>query len=271
VTFVLADNFADVGLVRGKDGVLHVLWGNGSGSAPSAIFDTPISARGVVGRTARIVGNVYTSFPDAAATSTGLAAFWNSTGRSPTGTPAGTFSATRPRGGGSWHLSSSVAAAPSTGWDFSVSAAAGHDGKPWVAFGYSGDTDLAVLHYGHPEQAFAQPSCCVLDEGIGVDSRSGATWLTYFSDQTGHTGSILAADPYGRLWVAWYRPLALFVRRAAAGASRFGAERRVPLPRGTTDLWKAYISAQAGRLDIVALLTVRGKLAFWTTQVLPPR
>jgi hypothetical protein len=45
----------------------------------------------------------------------------------------------------------------------------------------------------------------------------------------------------------------------------------VPLPKGTSTLWKVYLNAQAKRLDVLALLTVHGKLAYWSTQVLPPR
>jgi hypothetical protein len=90
----------------------------------------------------------------------------------------------------------------------------------------------------------------------------------------GASGTTLAADPAGRLWVGWYRSTssksALFVRRAAAGASQFGAVQQVRLPKGTSILWKAYINAQAGRLDVLALLTVHGKTAYWATQVLPP-
>jgi hypothetical protein len=32
----------------------------------------------------------------------------------------------------------------------------------------------------------------------------------------------------------------------------------------------AFSSAQAGRLDVLALLTVHGQTAYWAAQVLPP-
>jgi hypothetical protein len=105
--------------------------------------------------------------------------------------------------------------------------------------------------------------------------RLGAKKPLTVTTQSGMTGSTLAADPFGRLWVAWLRGNldnnALFVRRAGSGASKFGPQVRVPLPRGTSSLWKVYINAQAKRLDVLALLTVRGKTAYWATQVLPPR
>ncbi|HUD35968.1 MAG TPA: hypothetical protein VMR14_03660 [Streptosporangiaceae bacterium] len=88
-------------------------------------------------------------------------------------------------------------------------------------------------------------------------------------------GSTLAADPSGRLWVAWFRVIdnqpVLFVRRAKAGASDFGQAEKVPVPNGTAAITKVYINAQARRLDVVALLTRHGKTAYWTTQVLPPK
>jgi hypothetical protein len=103
----------------------------------------------------------------------------------------------------------------------------------------------------------------------------GAKKPTTVSTLSNTSGSTLAADPFGRLWVAWYRAIIdqseLFVRRAASGASKFGKTVKVPLPKGTSTLWKVYINAQAKRLDVLALLTVHGKLAYWSTQVLPPK
>ncbi|HET7017090.1 MAG TPA: hypothetical protein VFI65_24420 [Streptosporangiaceae bacterium] len=77
------------------------------------------------------------------------------------------------------------------------------------------------------------------------------------------------------MWVAWFRLIndrsALWVRRAKAGASNFGRTDQVKLPAGVHNIWKVYVSAQAKRLDIVALMTVKGKVAYWSTQVLPPK
>jgi len=41
----------------------------------------------------------------------------------------------------------------------------------------------------------------------------------------------------------------------------------VALPSGTSVIWKEYIRAVGSRLDIVALLTRHGKIAYWFTQV----
>src|ERR1700722_2621046 len=50
-------NIADVGLARGKDGVLHVLWTSGN-TGSYRISDTPVSARGVVGKPVTIEAHI---------------------------------------------------------------------------------------------------------------------------------------------------------------------------------------------------------------------
>jgi hypothetical protein len=88
-------------------------------------------------------------------------------------------------------------------------------------------------------------------------------------------GTTLASDSAGRIWVAWYRPFDgayhLYVRRTAILAGRFGATEQIRLPKEASTLWKVYISAQPNRLDVVALLTVNGKIAYWATQATPPK
>jgi hypothetical protein len=87
--------------------------------------------------------------------------------------------------------------------------------------------------------------------------------------------SDLAADPQGRIWVAWASTIddqaALYVRRSNTAVSAFSGIAKVRLPAGTTDIWRVYLSAQSGRLDVVALVTVHGAMAYWATQVLPPK
>jgi hypothetical protein len=101
--------------------------------------------------------------------------------------------------------------------------------------------------------------------------RLGAKKPVTISTLTGTQGSTLAADPFGRLWVAWYRGTTIFARRATSGATRFGSTVKLSPPKGTTSLWKIYINAQAKRLDVLALITLRGKIAYWATQLLPPK
>ena len=90
-------------------------------------------------------------------------------------------------------------------------------------------------------------------------------------------GSTLTAAPSGRLWVAWFdgrgTPPALFVRLSSATATSWGAAQKVPLPPGTTTVWKVYLNAQATKLDVLALVTQHGNsktTAYWDTQVPQP-
>jgi hypothetical protein len=257
----------------------------------------------------------------------------------------------------SWRL---VALTPTTfDWLSAVAAAPGTDGAPWTDFENS--QGIAVHHVGHPLAELSYAACCVIEEGIGSDSKTGAAWATYLSEIPKHSGlfaqrltaagkrsgspellpgsdiggsalvieqrltatglggsrpgvyvtyrtggravadhlelyrlgarapvslasftltdeiggSTLAADPFGRLWVAWFRVIdnqpVLFVRRAKSQASQFGQVARVALPKGTANITKVYLNAQAKRLDVLALLTRHGKTAYWTTAVLPPK
>lgn len=81
----------------------------------------------------------------------------------------------------------------------------------------------------------------------------------------------VAADPNGRLWVMWIdrasQPL-IFARRSNKDATKFGPAVKVGMPKGIDTAWKIKGDAQAGVLDIVALLG-SSAIANWHTQVLP--
>ncbi len=352
-TRVTADNFtdiADVGLARGKDGVLHIIWTDGAMGKFHA-WDTAVRPDGTVEPPAQI-GGTYCSgtYPDATTTPGSIYAFWNGTSDCTSTAVPGTYVAKRPASGGSWDSAVGVTRAPSYFGD-SVSAATGSNGRPWVAFVIS--NGFQVTHFGSAKAKIAFAKCCVYEPGIGVDSRTGATWLAYESLIPGHSGiyaqqlsaagrrvgkavrlprsdasgvlpvgqrvpatglgggrpgvytsylshlrttnavlvnrigsksvttvakeldvigTTVTADPKGRLWVDWYLSAGegLFVRRAAAGAAHFGPAERVGLPAGTSAVFKTYLNAQADGLDVVALLDVKGKIAYWITQVRPP-
>jgi hypothetical protein len=134
-------NSTDIGLARGSDGVLHVIWTAGMFGS-MRVLDTQIAARGKVGKTVVVASGLRAATdPDAATTSTGLNAFWNGQRTSTKG--IGTWRATRPLRGGTWHLAG-ITPAVSNLWVSPVSAAPGKGGLPWVTFGYSGG--IAVLH-----------------------------------------------------------------------------------------------------------------------------
>jgi hypothetical protein len=179
-------NINDVGLARGQDGVLHVLWASG-GTGTSRIWDTPVKANGVVGRPVTIASRLYAvSDPDATATPAGLAVFWNGFQSSSPQSAVGIFEATRPSRGGSWRISALTAG--SFDWLSSMAAAPGNAGSPWTAFGDSGG--ITVHHNGNPPVELGFATCCVSSEGIGTDSNTGAAFATYLSTVTRHSGLI---------------------------------------------------------------------------------
>lgn len=353
VTFGDLVNFADIGLVRGPNGALHVLWTDGKHGA-MVVRDTPILANGTVGKPVPITGHLsQATFPDATPSGRAMYAFWNQVPNK--GTALGTAVASWPANGHGWKVTT-VKPAQSPSWDFGVAAAAGADGKPWVAFVDGGNVGFEVWHNGHATRQIPAPGCCVYQAGIGADSRNSTAWLTWFSNVTNHygieaqrltlsgvrvgrslhmpgsssgnaaiqtdqrttatglghhlpgvyltyltgyptarkvklmklgaktpttiatrfgtNGSTLAADPFGRLWVAWFVSSpdpTIWLRRAGSGASRFGPTIRLSLPKGTSTLWKIYLNAQAKRVDVLALVSVGSRTAYFATQVLPPK
>jgi hypothetical protein len=109
VTATALDNIAEIGLARGGDGVLHVLWTSGSTTGHYSVLDTPIAANGIASRSVTIASHFYSAmYPDGTATPAGLDVFWNGGQSGAPGSPQGTYEATRPSRGGAWHLSASV-------------------------------------------------------------------------------------------------------------------------------------------------------------------
>ena len=179
-------NSTDIGLARGRDGVLHVLWTAGS-SGKVRVLDTQIAASGRIGKTIVLASRLWAATdPDAVATSAGLDAFWNGQRTSSVTKGIGTWRATRPLAGGKWHLAG-ITSPVNFLWNSSIGAAPGTANKPWVAFGFSGG--FGILHYAGPERALPVPACCFFNEGIGTDARTGTAWLTYFSSTSGHVGT----------------------------------------------------------------------------------
>jgi hypothetical protein len=353
-TFGDLDINADIGLVRGPNGVLHVLWTHGNDGAV-VVRDTPILANGTVQKPVPITGRLLqASDPDATISGRTMYAFWNQVPNK--GKATGTLVASWPASGHGWKVTA-IRPTQVLSWDTSLAAATGADGKPWVAFTDNGGRGFEVWHNGHPTRQIDVSGCCVYQAGFGADSRTSAGWLTWYSNVTNHTGieaqrltaaglrvgptirmpgsntgdnavhteqrttstglghhlagvyltylagwptvhavklirlgaktpttigrvpdasgSTLAADPSGRLWVAWYSSSpspAIWLRHAASGASKFGRTVRLSLPGGTsTTLWKIYLSAQANRVDVLALATIGTRTAYFSTQVLAPK
>jgi hypothetical protein len=181
---------ADVGLARGSDGVLHVLWAT-EAVAHQKIMDTPIAPKGAPGKTATIASGLWlASYPDATVTPSGLYVLWNGDKTGNPNGPQGTFWATRPLKGGAWKLGGNVPklnGVPET--TTTETATTGGDGKPWISYT---DTDaLVVLHLGQKEAQIPPTACCVYYPGMATDGKSGVTWLAYYSNITGKQGLFL--------------------------------------------------------------------------------
>ena len=182
VTTPLANNplIPEIGLARGADGMLHVLWTTGSG--PWHIKDTPIAASGKVGTATTLATDFLATDPDVTTTPSGVVAVWNGIKSNTPNSPQGTFTAHRPASGGSWSVSGSAIAPLTAVPDTSSpdTATTGSDGRPW--FAYSGTDSMVVDHVGHPEvQVAPADKCCFDNAGLAVDGASGRTWLAYSS------------------------------------------------------------------------------------------
>jgi hypothetical protein len=178
-------NLADIGLARGSDGVLHVVWTTGS-SGSQRIMDTPIGRTGAVGHPVTIARFYLATDPDATVTPRGLDAVWNGDQNS-SGHPSGTFVATRPASGGAWRITAQVPPLPGISFTSSPdTATTGSDGKPLVAF--TGTDSLAVDHLGHPEVELGPAKCCVYNAGLATDGHDGQTWISYLSLIPHHEG-----------------------------------------------------------------------------------
>ena len=127
----------------------------------------------------------------------------------------------------------------------------------------------AVYEHGFPDAT-------ALDvDRLGSSTPTAVAHFTGTAERLG--GSTLAATPSGRLWVAWFfgngTAPALFVRLSNAGATSYGTTEKIVLPAGTTAVWKVYLSAQATKVDVLALVTQHGNnsdAAYWDAQVPQP-
>jgi hypothetical protein len=182
--------FADIGLVRGPNGVLHVIWTDGKNgtneNGTKVVRDTPILANGTVQKPVPITGHLnQAADPDATISGRTMHAFWNQVPNK--GTATGTAVASWPANGHGWKVTA-VQRTQISSWDFSLAAATGADGQPWVAFVDNGGGGFEVWHNGHPTKQIPLSGCCAYQAGIGADSRTSTAWLTWYSNVTNHYG-----------------------------------------------------------------------------------
>jgi hypothetical protein len=102
----------------------------------------------------------------------------------------------------------------------------------------------------------------VADASGGANGTKVSLWkigsaspLTVTSSSDAHSRVALAADPNGRLWVAWrtfHGASVIHLRRSNRSATRFGAEVRVNAPKSAVEVAHIDLDAQADRVDVLA-------------------
>lgn len=198
-------NFAEPGLARTPDGVLHVVYTRRNGTKEDLIH-LEVSAGGKVGPDAVALGGWSAmSHPDLLRMPDGsLRAFFGgirSTNAGETNNAMNT--ATAPAAGTPWTLKPGNAAQATYAYATGVAGAGlAKDGTPISA--WSGTPGLG-FHYGvdasTPDRTIPQTGCCLYTPEIAVDSASGQAWAGFHSNESAAPGlyvnAIGPAGPQG--------------------------------------------------------------------------
>jgi hypothetical protein len=185
-------NFAEPGLARTGDGVLHVVYTRRNGTKEDLIH-LEISAGGKVGADAVALGGWSAmSHPDLLRMPDGsLRAFFGgirSTNAGETNNSLNT--ATAPASGAPWTLKPGKAAQSMSAYATGVAGAGlAKDGTPISA--WSGSPGLG-FHYGidpsTPDGKIPQTGCCLYTPEVAVDSASGQAWVGFHSNESAAPG-----------------------------------------------------------------------------------
>ena len=185
-------NFAEPGLARTGDGVLHVVYTRRNGSREDLIH-LEISPGGQVGPDAVALGGWSAmSHPDLLRMPDGsLRAFFGGIrSTNPGETNNAMNTATAPAGGTPWTLKPGKAAQATYAYATGVAGAGvAKDGTPISA--WSGSPGLGY-HYGvepnTPDGKVPQSGCCLYTPEIAVDSASGQAWVGFHSNENAGPG-----------------------------------------------------------------------------------
>jgi hypothetical protein len=188
-------NFAEPGLARTSDGVLHVVWHRPVSALSEDLVHSAVSPAGaLVGSPVTIQGGwvALNQRPDLVVSPDGnsLRLFLAGLHSTSPGDPLNSgelLTETAGRDGLSWSglqraTSTHAAAYGSSG----IGAAMAPNSTPIVA---TGDPDN-IAHFGVGGGAFRYEtrSCCVYDPDVGVDSQSSQAYVAWFSLVNGNTG-----------------------------------------------------------------------------------
>jgi hypothetical protein len=185
-------NFAEPGLARTQDGVLHVLYVRGNGTKADLVH-VAASPAGKVGPDAVALGGWSAmAHPDLLRMPDGsLRAFFGGIRSTATGeTNNAMNTATAPAAGSPWTLKSGKAAQSPSAYATSVTGAAlAKDGTPIST--WSGTPGLG-FHYGiepsAPDRTIPQTGCCLYTPDIAVDAASGQAWVGFHSNESAAPG-----------------------------------------------------------------------------------
>jgi hypothetical protein len=204
-------NFAEPGLARTSDGVLHVVWHRPVSSSREDLMHSAISPAGAaVGDPVAIQSGWRTlnQRPDLVVSPDGstLRVFFAGLHSLDSGDPLNgpLMTAAAGRDGRTWSAPARVTSTNVQSYASSgIGAAMGTDGTPIVSEGDPGN----IFHYGIGGADFPYETrgCCVYDPDIGVDAQTGQAYLAWFSLVNGSHGLYTQAiTPSGRSGSAAY-------------------------------------------------------------------
>jgi len=185
-------NFAEPGLARTSDGVLHMLYVRKNGTK-SELVHVAVSPAGKVGADSVALGGwAAMSHPDLLRMPDGsLRVFFGGIHSTAPGDDNDALNtATAPSSGGPWTLKPGRAAQALYAYATSVTGAGlAKNGTPIST--WSGTPGLG-FHYGidpaDPDGKIPQSGCCLYTPDIGVDSASGQAWVGFSSNENATPG-----------------------------------------------------------------------------------
>jgi hypothetical protein len=192
-------NFAEPGLARTQDGVLHVVYTRKNGTKEDLVH-VEVSAAGKVGAAAvALAGWSTLSHPDLLRMpDNSLRAFFGGIRSiNPGETNTALNTATAPASGGPWTLQPGKAAQSPYAYGTGVAGAGlAKDGTPIST--WSGTLGLG-FHYGvnpgDPDGEIPQTGCCLYTPDVAVDAASGQAWVGFHSNE--NTGPGLFVNAIG--------------------------------------------------------------------------
>lgn len=190
-------NFAEPGLARTPDGVLHVIFTRRNGTKEDLVH-LEVSPAGNVGADAvALAGWAAMSHPDLLRMPDGsLRAFFGGIrSTTPGETNNSMNTATAPAAGSPWTLKPGKAAQSTSAYATGVAGAGlAKDGTPIST--WSGSPGLG-FHYGIDPGAadgkIPQTGCCLYTPDIAVDSASGQAWVGFHSNESAGPGLFVNA------------------------------------------------------------------------------